>query len=64
MNPQLVEALRPVQDPELHRSIVDLGMHLGEGSGAAVALPVLRAAVATLAAMATFDAAGISTAPA
>ena len=23
---QLVEALRPVQDPELHRSIVDLGM--------------------------------------
>jgi len=44
--------------------IVDLGMHLGEGSGAAVALPVLRAAVATLAAMATFDAAGISTAPA
>ena len=26
MNEQLVEALRPVQDPELHRSIVDLGM--------------------------------------
>ena len=26
MNDQLVEALRPVQDPELHRSIVDLGM--------------------------------------
>jgi ATP-binding protein involved in chromosome partitioning len=26
MNPQLVEALRPVEDPELHRSIVDLGM--------------------------------------
>jgi ATP-binding protein involved in chromosome partitioning len=25
-NEQLVEALRPVQDPELHRSIVDLGM--------------------------------------
>ena len=23
---QIVEALRPVQDPELHRSIVDLGM--------------------------------------
>ncbi|CAM3685496.1 nicotinate-nucleotide--dimethylbenzimidazole phosphoribosyltransferase [Mycobacterium frederiksbergense] len=44
--------------------ILDLGMHLGEGSGAAVALPVLRAAVATLASMATFDVAGISTAPA
>jgi ATP-binding protein involved in chromosome partitioning len=26
---QVVEALRPVQDPELHRSIVDLGMHRG-----------------------------------
>ncbi|MEO6652055.1 MAG: Mrp/NBP35 family ATP-binding protein [Ilumatobacteraceae bacterium] len=26
MNDQLVDALRPVQDPELHRSIVDLGM--------------------------------------
>ncbi len=26
MNDLLVEALRPVQDPELHRSIVDLGM--------------------------------------
>jgi ATP-binding protein involved in chromosome partitioning len=26
MNSQLVDALRPVQDPELHRSIVDLGM--------------------------------------
>ena len=26
MNEMLVEALRPVEDPELHRSIVDLGM--------------------------------------
>ncbi|MGA0962466.1 MAG: metal-sulfur cluster assembly factor, partial [Ilumatobacteraceae bacterium] len=25
-NDQLVEALRPIEDPELHRSIVDLGM--------------------------------------
>lgn len=25
-NDQIIEALRPVQDPELHRSIVDLGM--------------------------------------
>ncbi|MCC9185130.1 nicotinate-nucleotide--dimethylbenzimidazole phosphoribosyltransferase, partial [Mycolicibacterium mageritense] len=40
--------------------IVDLGMRLGEGTGAAVALPVVRAAVATLASMATFDEAGIS----
>ena len=35
-------------------------MRLGEGSGAAVALPILRAAVATLASMATFDKAGVT----
>ena len=40
--------------------IVDLGMRLGEGTGAAVALPVVRAAVATLASMATFGEAGVS----
>lgn len=40
--------------------IVELDMHLGEGSGALVALPVLRAAVATLSSMATFEEAGIS----
>lgn len=40
--------------------IVDLRMRLGEGSGAAVALSVLRAAVATLVAMATFSEASVS----
>ena len=40
--------------------IVDLGLRLGEGTGAAVALPVLRAAIATLASMATFDEANVS----
>ncbi|RUP03254.1 MAG: nicotinate-nucleotide--dimethylbenzimidazole phosphoribosyltransferase [Mycobacterium sp.] len=40
--------------------IVDLRMRLGEGTGAAVALPVLRAAVATLSAMSTFTEAGVS----
>ncbi|MDT4998197.1 MAG: nicotinate-nucleotide--dimethylbenzimidazole phosphoribosyltransferase [Mycobacterium sp.] len=40
--------------------IVDLGMRLGEGTGAAIALPVLRAAVATLASMATFGEASVS----
>jgi nicotinate-nucleotide--dimethylbenzimidazole phosphoribosyltransferase len=40
--------------------IIDLGLRLGEGTGAALALPVLRAAVAVLSSMATFDDAGVS----
>ncbi|MFE3194349.1 nicotinate-nucleotide--dimethylbenzimidazole phosphoribosyltransferase [Nocardia sp. NPDC059240] len=44
--------------------LVDMGMRLGEGSGAVTALPLLRAAVATLAEMATFAEAGVSTADA
>jgi nicotinate-nucleotide--dimethylbenzimidazole phosphoribosyltransferase len=43
--------------------IVDLRMRLGEGSGAAVALPVLRAAVATLSSMATFAGANVTDRP-
>jgi nicotinate-nucleotide--dimethylbenzimidazole phosphoribosyltransferase len=35
-------------------------MRLGEGTGAALALPVLRAAVAALSSMATFAAAGVT----
>ncbi|MEU0505874.1 nicotinate-nucleotide--dimethylbenzimidazole phosphoribosyltransferase [Nocardia sp. NPDC005998] len=42
--------------------LLDLDMRLGEGSGALTALPILRAAVATLAEMATFAEAGVSTA--
>ncbi|MBS9532944.1 nicotinate-nucleotide--dimethylbenzimidazole phosphoribosyltransferase [Mycobacterium sp. M1] len=40
--------------------ILDLRMRLGEGTGAAAALPILRAAVATLSSMSTFDEAGIT----
>lgn len=43
--------------------ILDLRMRLGEGTGAALALPVLRAAVATLSSMATFTQAGVSDRP-
>jgi nicotinate-nucleotide--dimethylbenzimidazole phosphoribosyltransferase len=41
--------------------IIDMRMRLGEGTGAAVALPIVRAAVAVLASMATFDEAGVTT---
>jgi nicotinate-nucleotide--dimethylbenzimidazole phosphoribosyltransferase len=40
--------------------IVDLQMRLGEGTGAAVALPIVRAAVAILGSMATFGEAAVN----
>jgi nicotinate-nucleotide--dimethylbenzimidazole phosphoribosyltransferase len=40
--------------------VLDLGMRLGEGSGAALALPLVRAALILLMQMATFDGAGVS----
>src|SRR5699024_6441694 len=40
--------------------LVELDMRLGEGSGAATALPVLRAAAVAMSEMATFADAGIS----
>ncbi len=43
------------QDP-----LLDLGMRLGEGSGAALAVPLCRAACACHAGMASFDEAGVS----
>ncbi|WKD60749.1 Nicotinate-nucleotide--dimethylbenzimidazole phosphoribosyltransferase [Corynebacterium ciconiae DSM 44920] len=41
--------------------ILDFGMRLGEGSGAAAALPIVTAAVDIMADMATFSSAGVST---
>lgn len=40
--------------------LLDYQMRLGEGTGALLALPILRAAQATLADMATFDEAGVA----
>ena len=40
--------------------LLDLGLRLGEGTGAVLAMPVLRAAAEVLAGMATFDEAGVS----
>jgi len=40
--------------------LLDLRLRLGEGTGAAIALPLVRGAIAVLTDMATFDAAGVS----
>jgi nicotinate-nucleotide--dimethylbenzimidazole phosphoribosyltransferase len=40
--------------------LLDLNMRLGEGTGAALAVPVIRAAVAAFTSMATFASAGVS----
>ncbi len=40
--------------------LLDLNMRLGEGTGTALAMPIIEAAAATLSDMATFDEAGVS----
>ena len=42
------------------RPVIDLGLRLGEGSGACLALGPLEAAARVLQEMATFDAAGVT----
>jgi nicotinate-nucleotide--dimethylbenzimidazole phosphoribosyltransferase len=41
--------------------LLDLGMRLGEGTGAALAAGIVKAAVQLHAGMATFDQAGVAT---
>ncbi|SMP52797.1 nicotinate-nucleotide-dimethylbenzimidazole phosphoribosyltransferase [Desulfonatronum zhilinae] len=53
---------RIILDQLQARPILDLGMRLGEGTGAALAIPVLRAAAAMLNEMASFSDAGVSSA--
>ncbi len=43
-----------------HRPLLDMDMRLGEASGAALAVPLLKAAAACLSGMATFSEAGVS----
>ncbi|HEX6332023.1 MAG TPA: nicotinate-nucleotide--dimethylbenzimidazole phosphoribosyltransferase [Actinomycetota bacterium] len=54
----------PGHDPVLRRlglePLLDLGLRLGEGSGATLALPLLGAAVAILTDMSTFEEAGVT----
>jgi nicotinate-nucleotide--dimethylbenzimidazole phosphoribosyltransferase len=45
------------------RPLLDLGMRLGEGSGAVLAIPLLRASARVMSEMATFEQAGVSEAP-
>ncbi|MDG4598207.1 MAG: nicotinate-nucleotide--dimethylbenzimidazole phosphoribosyltransferase [Candidatus Contendobacter sp.] len=51
---------RQLMDALAVKPLLDLSMRLGEGSGAAVAMPILRAAAALHADMATFAEAGVS----
>jgi len=54
------QAHRALLDHVKVQPLLDLGMRLGEGSGAALALSVVRAAVALFTDMATFEGAGVS----
>ena len=56
-------SVEPAASAALHRMgldpLIDLHLRLGEGSGAALAYPLVRAAAKVMSDMATFESAGI-----
>jgi nicotinate-nucleotide--dimethylbenzimidazole phosphoribosyltransferase len=56
-------AHRALLDALKLKPLLDLGMRLGEGSGAALAVSILRAALACHLGMATFAEAGVANKP-
>jgi len=57
-------SVEPAQGAMLERmgleAILDLGMRLGEGTGCALAMPIIEAGVKVIREMATFAEAGVS----
>ena len=51
---------RPLLDAIGQRPLLNLEMRLGEGTGTALAIPIIRAAVEAFIGMATFSSAGVA----
>lgn len=58
-SPEPAQAIA-IDSLDLGEPLLDLDLRLGEGTGALLAVPIVQAAIATLAEMATFESAGVS----